>query len=223
MIPENFRSEYYFKKIDKRIKHLFSGKYVWHALNRDFEFEPEVFGSVENSSIGKRVYIGRGTVVKPHSVVENGVYIGKNCIIGPNAYLRKGTIILNNCEIRAEVKNSIIMNGVKAHHSNSCVLDSILGENVNIAAGYVSANLKFSNNNVMIASNNDETAKNTEIDTMRRKFGAILGDNVKTGILSGTMPGTMVGQDSILYSGVIASGIFPSKSRIKNSYLEKQK
>ena len=75
----------------------------------------------------------------------------------------------------------------------------------------------------MIASNNDETARNTEIDTMRRKFGAILGDNVKTGILSGTMPGTMIGQDSILCSGVIASGIFSSKSRIKASYLEKQK
>jgi bifunctional UDP-N-acetylglucosamine pyrophosphorylase/glucosamine-1-phosphate N-acetyltransferase len=69
-----------------------------------------------------------------------------------------------------EVKNSIIMSGANVPHLNY-VGDSIIGENCNLDAGTKIANLKLDKKNVSI----------DDIDTKRRKLGAIIGDNVQNG------------------------------------------
>ncbi len=195
---------YFFKKIDGRIKNLFRGKYVWDALKSEMDFEKKILGKVRNSEVGN-VFIGKGTVVKPFSVIEDDVYIGENCVVGPHAFIRKGTIILDNCFIgRAEVKHSIIMGGVHAHHT-SHILDSIIGNNCNIAAQFTTANLRFDNRNIVING----------IDTGMRKMGVIMGDNTKTGIMSSTMPGTLIGPDSVLFPHKRAKGVYGKNSLIK--------
>jgi bifunctional UDP-N-acetylglucosamine pyrophosphorylase/glucosamine-1-phosphate N-acetyltransferase len=68
--------------------------------------------------------------------------------------------------------------------------DSIIGEHCNLAAGTLLANLRFDDGHVKMM------VKNKVVDTGRRKLGAILGDEVKTGINALLMPGVKVGQNS---------------------------
>lgn len=195
--------KYYFKTLDDRIKILFKGK-VWEALKRkeEFEYERKVLGKVKRSKI-RNSYVGKGTVVRPYSVIEDS-YVGENCVIGPHAYVRKGCIILDEVQIgRAEVKGSILMKGVKAHH-HSYVGDSILGERVNVAAGFITANLRFDGKDVKVEGH----------ETGLRKFGAILGDEVKTGVNAVTLPGTLVGPESWIYPLTIVGGFHPRGSKI---------
>jgi NDP-sugar pyrophosphorylase family protein len=125
--------------------------------------------------------------------------------VGPNCYIRPSTSIGDNCHIGAavEVKNSIIMNGSKVPHHNY-VGDSIIGEHCNLGAGTKIANLRFDETNVIING----------IDTSLRKFGAVLGDNVESGINASINIGTVIGNNTHIGPGAIASGVIAPKSRI---------
>ena len=81
------------------------------------------------------------------------------------------------------------MDGTHVGHL-SYVGDSILGEKCNLGAGTIIANLRFDDGNIKMM------VKDQLVDTGRRKLGAILGDNVKTGIKSLFMPGVKVGTNT---------------------------
>ena len=151
------------------------------------------------------VSIGSETVVRSGSYIVGPVVIGDNCDIGPNCYIRPYTAIGNNCHIGSavEVKNSIIMNGSKIPHHNY-VGDSVIGERCNLGAGTKIANLRLDKNEIWIAGKN----------TGRRKLGAIIGDNVDTGINSNINVGCMIGNNSQIGPGAIASGIISPDSII---------
>jgi bifunctional UDP-N-acetylglucosamine pyrophosphorylase/glucosamine-1-phosphate N-acetyltransferase len=80
------------------------------------------------------------------------------------------------------------MDGTHVGHL-SYVGDSILGENCNLAAGTITANLRLDEGSVKMM------VKDKLENTGRRKLGVILGDNVKTGINALFMPGVKVGKD----------------------------
>ena len=61
-----------------------------------------------------------------------------------------------------------------------------MGENCNLGAGTITANLRHDKKNVKV------TVKGSRIDSGRRKLGAIIGDNVKTGISVSILPGTKI-------------------------------
>ncbi len=131
-----------------------------------------------------KLILGKGSVVKAGAYIEGDVLVGENSVIGPNCYIRGSTTIGNNTKIKncAEIKNSIIMNGVNGCHF--CYIgDSILGNNVNLGAGTKTANWRHDNANIKSIING------TLVDTGRRKLGAIIGDNVHTGINTSIYPG----------------------------------
>jgi bifunctional UDP-N-acetylglucosamine pyrophosphorylase/glucosamine-1-phosphate N-acetyltransferase len=133
------------------------------------------------------------------------VIIGQDCDIGPNCYIRPYTSIGDNCHIGSavEVKNCIIMKGSKIPHQNY-VGDSIIGEECNFGAGTKIANLRLDKKNVTVAS----------IDTKRRKLGAIMGDRVETGINACINAGSMIGNNTHIGPGAIASGVILPDSKI---------
>jgi bifunctional UDP-N-acetylglucosamine pyrophosphorylase/glucosamine-1-phosphate N-acetyltransferase len=90
-----------------------------------------------------------------------------------------------------EVKNSIVSQGSHISHLNY-VADSIIGENCNLGAGTVLANLRFDEKNIR------SIVKAELVDTQRKKFGAVLGKGVKVGINTSTMPGVLIGENAIL-------------------------
>jgi UDP-N-acetylglucosamine diphosphorylase / glucose-1-phosphate thymidylyltransferase / UDP-N-acetylgalactosamine diphosphorylase / glucosamine-1-phosphate N-acetyltransferase / galactosamine-1-phosphate N-acetyltransferase len=133
------------------------------------------------------VHVGERTIVKSGVYVEGPVYIGSDCVIGPNCFLRAHTAIMDRCKVgnAVEIKNSIIMSGTHVGHL-SYLGDSIIGENCNFGAGTKVANLRFDGGEVSIE------VKNNLVKSGRRKFGCLMGDNVKTGINVSIMPGRSI-------------------------------
>ncbi|MFH0798359.1 MAG: bifunctional sugar-1-phosphate nucleotidylyltransferase/acetyltransferase [Candidatus Woesearchaeota archaeon] len=176
--------------------------YCWDLLNANEVMmkgleESDINGEVEEGvTIKGNAVIGEGTVVKAGSYLEGNVVIGDNCVIGPNAYLQDGTVIGNNCKVghHVSVKNSIFMDGARAGHL-TYVGDSILGENVNLGAGTITANLRHDSKNVF--SMHDGKL----IDTGRRKFGVVLADGVKTGIKTMFYPGRKMWPGTMTFPG----------------------
>ena len=172
--------------------------FVWDLLDINEYFLKNIKtknkGKVEkNCHIKGPVFIEQGTIVKSGAYVEGPVYIGKNCQIGPNCFIRPFTSIGDNCVIgqAVEVKNSIIGQDSKIAHLNY-VADSIIGENCNLGAGTILANLRFDGKSIY------SKVKGEAIDTQRQKFGAVLGKGVKTGINVSIMPGVLIGSNSII-------------------------
>ena len=184
--------------------------YPWDLLTSNEILLEEISGEnrgelEENSVIKGAVEIGFGTVVRSGSYIIGPVVIGDNCTIGPNCFIRPSTSIGDNCHIGSsvEVKNSIIMkNSVIPHHNY--VGDSIIGEGCNLGAGTKIANLRLDYQNIIVADK----------DTGRKKMGAILGDEVKTGINASLNLGTMIGNNTLIGPGAVASGIISPNSKI---------
>jgi len=133
------------------------------------------------------------------------VIIGQNCDIGPNCYIRPSTAIGDSCHIgnAVEVKNSIIMKGTKFPHYNY-VGDSVIGEDCNFGAGTKIANLRLDKQEIWVA----------DINTGRRKLGAIIGDGVETGINACINIGSMIGSNTLIGPGAVASGVILPDSRV---------
>ena len=184
--------------------------YPWDLLQVSEELmarlEPQNLGEVEGGATLKGpISIGKGTVVRSGSYIVGPVIIGENCDIGPNCYIRPSTTIGDSCHIGSsvEVKNSIVMRGSKVPHHNY-VGDSIIGENCNFGAGTKVANLRLDRMEI----------KSMEVDTKRRKLGAIVGDDVQTGINASLNVGCAIGNNSFIGPGVVASGVMAPNSQI---------
>jgi bifunctional UDP-N-acetylglucosamine pyrophosphorylase/glucosamine-1-phosphate N-acetyltransferase len=130
-------------------------------------------------------------------------------VIGPNAYLRGVNAIGANCEIgeSTTVKNSVLFDGIKAKHL-SYIGDSVVGEDVNFGSGTQLANYRFDGSTV-----NVQTERGWA-NSGRNKFGAVIGDGVRFGVLSCTMPGKLIGEGSWISSGVVVNKNVPPHSRV---------
>ncbi len=208
-IKKSPRGEYeitdYIKKIIKKKKvYFFKAKnwiplsYSWDLFNiNEFllkKIKTKIRGKIEkNCCLKGPIIIEKGTIIKSGTYIEGPAYIGENCQIGPNCFIRAFTSISNNCQIgqAVEIKNSIISRGSKIAHL-SYVADSLIGENCNLGGGTIMANLRFDERNIYCR------VKEKLIDSGRKKFGAVLGNNVKTGINASLMPGVFVGSNAIV-------------------------
>lgn len=131
------------------------------------------------------IRLGLDSVVLPGVYIEGNVAIGKNCKIGPNCYIRGNTSIGDNCHIgqAVEIKNSLLMDKVSAGHL-SYIGDSVVSSNVNFGAGTIVSNLRHDNGNHRFLTEDAGL-----VDTGRRKFGMIVGENVHTGVHTTIYPG----------------------------------
>jgi bifunctional UDP-N-acetylglucosamine pyrophosphorylase/glucosamine-1-phosphate N-acetyltransferase len=188
--------------------------YPWHLLESNIEIlqnlEVHNEGSIEKGAILHGfVRIGKNTKIASGSYIQGPVVIGKNCRIGPNCYIRPYTSIGNNCHIgnACEVKNTIIFDYTNIPHQNY-VGDSIIGENCNLGSGTKIANLRLDKKFISFKLNNKI------IMSGRRKLGAIIGDNVQTGINATINIGTNIGNDVYIGPGSIVQGEIQPFSKI---------
>ena len=164
-------------------------------------------GTVEDGcTVPETVGIGRGTVIRAGTYIEGPCVIGENCIIGPHAYIRGSTAIGDDCHIghATEVKNSIIMPGTKVPHFNY-IGDSVVGSGCNFGAGTKVANLRHDNGTVKVCGKT----------TGRRKFGAIIGDNVLFGINCSVNVGTLIGSNARIAPHSLVEGCIEEGSIIR--------
>jgi bifunctional UDP-N-acetylglucosamine pyrophosphorylase/glucosamine-1-phosphate N-acetyltransferase len=167
-------------------------------------------GTIEDNVTCKgEIHLGKGSILKSGTYLEGPVWIGENCVVGPNAYLRKGTVLCGKNKVGAstEVKNSILMKGSKAPHHNY-VGDSIIGENSNLGSGTKIANLRFDKKEIEVIHRGKKT------NSGRRKLGAIIGNNVNTGINASINAGSILGNNVRVGPNTTVSGTHESQSTI---------
>jgi UDP-N-acetylglucosamine diphosphorylase / glucose-1-phosphate thymidylyltransferase / UDP-N-acetylgalactosamine diphosphorylase / glucosamine-1-phosphate N-acetyltransferase / galactosamine-1-phosphate N-acetyltransferase len=154
------------------------------------------------AAIHKTATVETGVVLKPP------VIIGSNCFVGAHAYLRGGVYLTGDVKIGpgCEIKSSIIFNKTSIAHFNF-IGNSIIGSNVNIEAGAVTAN----HYNERLDKQIEVLYKGEIIKTNTHKFGALIGDDCKIGANAVLFPGTLLAKNTIvkrleLVEQVISSG-----------------
>jgi UDP-N-acetylglucosamine diphosphorylase / glucose-1-phosphate thymidylyltransferase / UDP-N-acetylgalactosamine diphosphorylase / glucosamine-1-phosphate N-acetyltransferase / galactosamine-1-phosphate N-acetyltransferase len=151
--------------------------------------------------LGEKIAIGAGVLVESGAMIKSPAIIGDRCEIRQGAYLRGGCLTGQRCVLghTTEIKNTIFLDDAKAGHF-AYLGDSILGNATNLGAGTKFANLRFLPGNVTLFF------EGKNIDTGRRKLGAILGDGCQTGCNSVTSPGTLMARESVLMPNATARG-----------------
>ena len=187
--------------------------YPWQALDGIKELiltlgprlSPEQYGQP-----APNVWVHKTAKVFPSA------YLGAPCIIGPDtevrhcAFIRGSAIVGAGCVVgnSVELKNVILFDGVQVPHYNY-VGDSILGYKSHMGAGSITSNVK-SDKTLVVVKN-----EGAEIETKRKKFGAILGDFVEVGCNSVLNPGTVIGPHSNVYPVSYVRGVIPANSIVK--------
>lgn len=130
------------------------------------------------------LHLGTGSRILPGVYIEGNVVIGEHCKIGPNCYIRGNTSIGHQCHIgqSVEIKNSLILSKSNVGHL-SYVGDTVIGADANLGAGTITSNFRHD------GANHRSMTEGELVDTGRRKFGAIIGDKVHTGIHTSIYPG----------------------------------
>lgn len=181
-------------------------KYPWHLLNLSrIIFDSEYFKRSINSSakISKNVvlngdvFIGKNVIILENTIINGPCYIGDNSKIAANNVLRGPVILEDNVVTGAfcEIKNSLV--GKNTHFHSGYIGDSVIGENCRFGAGFITANRRTDRNNIK------SVIKKEKIDTGLTHFGAVVGDNTRFGIHSGTMPGVLIGSNCIVGPGSV--------------------
>jgi bifunctional UDP-N-acetylglucosamine pyrophosphorylase/glucosamine-1-phosphate N-acetyltransferase len=188
--------------------------YPWHLLDANEEILKKIKGKIQgtvekNVTMKGLVIIGKDTLIRSGTYIEGPVIIGKNSKIGPNCYIRPNTSIGDNCHIgnACEVKNTIIMHHSNVPHQNY-IGDSIIGEQCNLGAGTKIANLRLDKKPI------SAVIDGKKINTGRKKFGAVIGDNVQTGINATINVGTIIGDTCFIGQGAIVKDTIAPKSKI---------
>ena len=172
----------------------------------------------QGATIKGPVVIEKGAVVRAGAYILGPVYIAEGADIGPNSFIRPYTTIGKNSRVgnACEIKNSVLFEDVHIAHL-SYVGDSVIGAHVNFGAGTITANLRLDDKTIKM------NIKNKRVDSGRRKLGAFVGDNVKTGISAMLMPGVIIGNNSAIGPGlVIYNDVPPNTLLIKKENFEKR-
>ena len=169
----------------------------------------------EYTEVSEHVWIHKTAKVFPSA------YIAAPCIIGPRtevrhcAFIRGSAFVGADCVVgnSTELKNVILFDNVQVPHYNY-VGDSILGYKSHMGAGSITSNVKSDKKNVNVHF------EDGDIETGRKKFGAILGDNVEVGCGSVLNPGTVIGRNTNVYplssvrSAVSADSIYKKQGEV---------
>jgi UDP-N-acetylglucosamine diphosphorylase/glucosamine-1-phosphate N-acetyltransferase len=174
-------------------------KYPWNILDGVRYFLDRTEGYISPTAqisshavIDGKVVIGDNARVMENAVIRGPVYIGPRTIIGNSTLVRAYSHIGADCVVgfATEIKGSYIGDGCWFHMNY--VGDSVVGEHCNFGAGTITANWRFDEKAITVRVN--DSSVNTGMD----KFGAIIGDNCRTGINVSIMPGIKIGPNSII-------------------------
>ena len=196
-------------------------QYPWEALDGIKEFILTLGPALDPAEYEER---SPGVWVHKTASVAPTAYLGAPCIIGPGtevrhcAFIRGSALVGEGCVVgnSVELKNVILFDGVQVPHYNY-VGDSILGYKSHMGAGAITSNVKSDKTLVTVRDGEEN------IETGRKKFGAILGDCVEVGCNSVLNPGTVIGPHSNVYPLSRVRGAVPGDSIYKTGGIVVQK
>jgi len=183
------------------------------------KIESRIDGQIEDGAhlVGRSI-VEESAKIRSGAYIEGPVFIGGDSDIGPNCFIRPFTSIGKNVRIgnACEIKNSIIMDKTHVGHL-AYVGDSIIGENCNFGAGTTIANYRLDGKSIKMK------VKDKVLDTGRRKFGVVLGDNVKTGINALFMPGVKAANNCWIGPGVTVYRDVPPETVVLSQQQQEQR
>jgi bifunctional UDP-N-acetylglucosamine pyrophosphorylase/glucosamine-1-phosphate N-acetyltransferase len=133
--------------------------------------------------------IAAGAQLGPHAVAVDAI-IGERVLVGPFCYLRPGTVLGDDAKAGTfvELKNSVVGARSKVPHL-SYVGDTDIGQDANIGAGTITANLDHGD---------------------RTKHRTVIGDNVRTGIDNALVAPVTIGDDAWIAAGSVITEDVPA-------------
>lgn len=145
-------------------------------------------------SISTHTWVHQTAKISQNATLEEYCVIGKNTQVRSGAYLRGNVIVGDDCVVgnSTELKNCILFDGVQVPHYNY-VGDSILGYKAHLGAGAILSNVRLDKKNIVYKDGEKD------INTQRKKVGAMLGDGVEVGCNCVLNPGTIVGKYAKIY------------------------
>lgn len=168
--------------------------------------DPEVFEQVaedvwvaKSAKVAPTAFLGAPLIIDEEAEIRHCAFIRGSAIVG------KGAVVGNSTEL----KNVILCDKVQVPHYNY-VGDSILGYKAHMGAGSITSNVKSDKTLVVVKDGVEQ------IKTGRKKFGAMLGNEVEVGCGSVLNPGTVVGPNTNIYPLSSVRGVIPCNSIYKN-------
>ena len=192
--------------------------YPWEALAGISDYIKELGPTLDPEKFeqrGEDIWVAKSATVAPTACLNGPLIIDEDAEIRHCAFIRgsaiigKGSVVGNSTEI----KNDIIFNSVQVPHYNY-VGDSILGYKSHMGAGAITSNVKSDKTRVVVKDRYDT---GEELETGRKKFGAMLGDYVEVGCNSVLNPGTVICPHSNIYPTSCVRGVIPANSIYKDA------
>lgn len=192
--------------------------YPWEALGGISDFIREIGPKLDPEVYEKRgedIWVAKSATIAPTAslngplIIDEDVEVRQCAFIRGSAIVGKGSVVGNSTEL----KNVIIFNSVQVPHYNY-VGDSILGYKSHMGAGSITSNVKSDKTLVVVK---DKFDFGEEIETGRKKFGAMLGDHVEVGCNSVLNPGTVIGRNCNVYPLSSVRGVIPAEHIFKDA------
>ena len=190
-------------------------EYPWEALGDIKEFIISLGRELEKTGdydvAGENIWIARDAKVAPTAsitgpcIICSGAEVRHCAFIRGSALVGEGAVVGNSTEL----KNVILFNKVQVPHYNY-VGDSILGYHAHMGAGAITSNVKGDKKNVCVLM-----PDGSRVETGKRKFGAMLGDNAEIGCNTVLNPGSVVGKNTQVYPLSFVRGYVPENSIYK--------
>jgi len=194
---------------------LFEGKdYPWEVLGDIKEYILKLGPTLpkdEFDEVSENVWIAKDAKVYPSAyigapcIIDHGAEVRHCAFIRESAIVGKNSVVGNSCE----VKNAVIFDNCEVPHYNY-VGDSVLGFHAHMGAGSVTSNVKSDRKNVVVK------AEDEQMETGRRKFGAMLGDWCEIGCNAVLNPGSVIGRHAVVYPTTCSRGVVPENCIKKN-------
>ena len=188
--------------------------YPWEVLEHIESFilklgaglnEAEYIKKADNIWIHKTVKIADTVSLQGPLIVCEEAELRQSAFIRGSVIIGRRSIAGNSCEF----KNSILFDDVQAPHYNY-IGDSILGYKSHMGASSLTSNVKSDKSLVKIHLSDGD------IETKRKKVGAILGDYVEVGCGCVLNPGSVIGKHSNIYPLSSVRACVPSHSIYKD-------
>ena len=190
-------------------------EYPWEALGKIGEEIMRIGATLPQNKfdfLNKNIWVAKSAKVAESACIIGPCIIDEGAEIRHCAYIRGNVLVGKNAVVgnSTELKNCILFDYVQVTHYNY-VGDSILGYKVHMGAGAITSNVKSDKSAVVIKNGE------THIQTGLKKCGAFLGDFVEIGCGAVLNPGTVIGQNSIVYPLSSIRGVIKERCIYKSS------
>ncbi len=152
------------------------------------------------------VVIQAGVRIFEHAVVKGPAFISENAILGNNSLVRDHSYVGRNTIVGfgTEIKNSILYDHIETHANY--IGDSIVDNGCGFGAGTITANRRLDRGDI------PSRIKGERVNTLLSFFGTVIGQNTKTGIQAGIMPGIKIGSNCQIGANTMVTQDLPDKT-----------